>query len=126
MALGGGLGTLGFWIFITAVVVVPIVTGIWYSIRMREAQHETLRRMAESGQPLDQALMDQLLGVNKHLDRDLKVAGLIVLFIAPGLALLGWLVSLLSPPWLFPTLGAAALVGCVGIGLLVASKFVER
>jgi hypothetical protein len=126
MALGGGLGTLGFWIFITAVVVVPIVTGIWYSIRMREAQHETLRRMAESGQPLDQALMDQLLGVNKHLDRDLKVAGLIVLFIAPGLALLGWLVSLLSPPWLFPTLGAAALVACVGIGLLVASKFVER
>ncbi len=34
---------------------------IWYRVRKREAQHETLRRMIEKGQDVDQALMDKLL-----------------------------------------------------------------
>ena len=42
-------------------------------------QHETLRRVIESGQPIDQTLMDRLLGGEKRVDRDLKVAGLIVM-----------------------------------------------
>ena len=118
--IGIGLAAVAFWAFLSACV----VGGIWDGIRKREAQHETLRRMIDSGQPIDQALMDKLLGGNKRLDRDLKVAGLIVIFVAPGLALLGWLISLLSAEWLFPLLGVAALVGCVGIGLLVASYVV--
>ncbi len=122
MGLGAGLGAIGLWGFIAAIV----VAGIWDGIRKREAQHETLRRMIESGQPIDQALMDKLLGGDKRLDRDLKVAGLIVLFVAPGLALLGWFISLLSPEALFPMLGVSALVGCVSIGLLVASTVIGR
>ena len=120
--IGVGLAAMAFWGFLSAVV----VGGIWDGIRKREAQHETLRRMIESGQPIDQALMDKLLGGSKRLDRDLKVGGLIVVFVAPGLALLGWLVSMLSADWLFPMLGVSALVGCVGIGLLVASQVVGR
>ena len=120
--IGVGLAAMAFWSFLAAI----IVAGIWDGIRKREAQHETLRRMIESGQPIEQALMDKLLGGGKRLDRDLKVGGLIVVFVAPGLALLGWFVSLLSGGWLFPMLGVSALVGCVGIGLLVASKVVER
>ena len=54
------------------------------------------------------------------------MAGLIVLFVAPGLALLGWFISLQAAEWLLPMLGVSALVGCVSIGLLVASKFMER
>ena len=120
--IGLGLAAMAFWAFLAAVV----VGGIWDGIRKREAQHETLRRMIESGKDIDQALMDQLLGGSKRLDRDLKVGGLIVVCIAPGLALLGWLISLLSAGWLFPMLGVSALVGCVGIGLLVASYAVGR
>ena len=120
--IGVGLAAMAFWAFLAAVV----VAGIWDGIRKREAQHETLRRMVESGQSIDQELMDKLLGGAKRQDRDLKVAGLIVTSIAPGLALLGWFISLLSSDWLFPMLGVAALVGCVGIGLLSASKFVGR
>ena len=122
MGVVSGLGALGFWVFIAAVV----VAGVWYGIRQREAQHETLRRMIDSGQPIDQSLMERLLGGDNRLDRDLKAAGVIVLFIAPGLALLGWFISRVSQVWLFPILGAAALVAFVGIGLLVAAKFVER
>ncbi len=42
--------------------VAAVVLGyIWYRVRKREAQHETLRRMIEKGQDVDQALMDKLL-----------------------------------------------------------------
>lgn len=126
VSLGAGLGALGFWSFIAAVV----VAGIWYGIRQRQAEHETLRRMMESGQPIDQALMDRILslsgGGRDRLDRDLQVAGLIVLSVAPGLALMGWVLGMQSEKALLPLLGAAALVGCVGIGLLVASRVVGR
>lgn len=122
MGMGAGLAAIGFWGFIAVVV----VAGIWYGIREREAQHETLRRMLDSGKPVDQALMDRLLGGSKHLGRDLKTAGVIVLFAAPGLAVLGWFISWLSADWLFPMIGVAALAAFVGIGLLVAAKIVER
>jgi hypothetical protein len=117
----GGWGALGFWFFLAAI----IVAGIWYGIRERGMQHETVRRMIESGQPVDQALQDKLLGGGNQLGRDLKVAGIICMSAAPGLAALGLLVSRASPRWLLPLLGVAALVGCVSVGLLVASKMVE-
>lgn len=120
--LGAGLTALAFWGFIAAVV----VAGIWYGIRERQAQYETLRRMIDSGQPVDGALVDKILGGDRRTDRGLKIAGLIVIFVAPGLAVLGWFVGQLSEPWLMPMYGAAALVGFVGIGLLVAAKFAER
>lgn len=120
--IGQGLSALAFWGFIAAVV----VAGIWYAIRERQAQHETLRRLIDSGQAIDQALVDQVLGGGRRTDRGLKIAGLIVIFVAPGLAVLAWFVAQLSAPWLMPLLGAAALVAFVGIGLLVASRFAER
>jgi len=120
--LGAGLVSLAFWGFIGAVV----VAGIWYGIREREAQHETLRRIIESGKPVDQALMDKVLGGEKLKHRDLKIGGIIVLFTAPGLAILGWFISLLAEPALMPMLGVAALVAFVGAGLLVAARVAER
>ncbi len=84
-----GLAAFGFWMFIAA----ATVGGIWDGIRKRDAEHETLRRIIESGKQPDQQLMDKLLGYNKAPERDLKVAGLIVLFVAPGLAVMGWLIG---------------------------------
>jgi len=121
-ALGGGLAALAFWGFLAAVV----VGGIWYGLRERQAQYATLSRMIESGQPIDDALVDKVLGGDKRMDIGLKVAGLIVIFIAPGLAILGWFVAQLSPPWLLPMYGVASLVAFVGVGLLIASKVAER
>lgn len=120
--IGEGLAALAFWGFIAAVV----VAGVWYGIRERQAQHETLRRIIDSGQAVDPALVDQVLGGGRRTDRGLKIAGLIVIFVAPGLAVLAWFISQLSPAWLMPLLGAAALVAFVGIGLLVAARFAER
>lgn len=120
--LGGGLVALAFWGFIGSIV----VAGIWYGIREREAQHETLRRMVESGKPVDRELMDKVLGGQKMPHRDLRIAGLIVIFIAPGVAVLGWFVSLIAENWLMPLLGVAALDAFIGAGLLVASRAAER
>jgi len=122
MGLGAGLGALGFWLFVAAIV----LGGIWDGARRRETQHETLRRMIESGQPLDQKLVDRLLGLDKRLDVDLKVAGLICLGLAPGLALLGWLIGLKSEGAFLPLLGTAALVTCIGGGLLIAAGYARR
>lgn len=117
-----GLAAFGFWMFIAAV----SVGGIWDGVRKREAEHETLRRMIESGKKPDQALVDKLLGHKKDPARDLKVAGLITIFVAPGLALMGWVIGLAEADAFMPLLGVAGLVGFVGIGLLIAARFLER
>ncbi|MGB5627843.1 MAG: DUF6249 domain-containing protein [Woeseiaceae bacterium] len=114
-----GIAAFGFWMFIAA----ATVGGIWDGIRKREAEHETLRRIIESGKQPDQQLMDKLLGHNKAPERDLKVAGLIVIFVAPGLAVMGWLID---DDAFMPLLGVAMLVAFVGLGLLTAAQFMKK
>ncbi len=82
MDAAAGLAALGFWLFLAAVV----VAGIWFDARKRESQQETLRRVVESGQQVDMAVIDRMLatsGGSERPDRDLKVAGIIVMFVAP-------------------------------------------
>jgi len=125
MEAAAGLGAIGFWLFLAAVV----VAGIYFDARKRESQQETLRRVVESGKHLDAAMIDKLLaagGGPSRPDRDLKVGGLIVIFVAPGLALFGWFLAKLRPEILDVFIGISLLVGLVGIGLLVASKISER
>jgi len=125
LGTGAGLAALGFWSFIAAVVAV----GVWDSIRKRVAHHETLRRIIESGQPIDDSLADQVLkltGSSKDLERDLKVSGLITLFVAPGLIALGWILSSISDEIFHVMLGVSILVGSIAIGLLIASYVVGR
>ena len=114
-----GLAAFGFWLFIGA----AVVSGVWDSIRKREAQHETLRRMIEAGKQPDQQLVNKLLGTDKDTSRDLTTAGLITFFVAPGLALMGYLIDESA---FMPLLGVAGLVAFVGIGLLIAAQFAKR
>ena len=126
IGLGAGLAALAFWGFVASVV----FAGVWNGIRKRDAQHETVRRLIESGQSVDQELMEKLSLVsddgNKRPDRDLYITGLWVLPVAPGLAVMAFILGSTTPDALAPLLGAAALVACLGIGYLVASKLVER
>lgn len=125
-SLGAGLAALAFWGFIAA----TVVAGIWYSIRERDAKHETVRRLVESGQPIDQDLMDKLLtlsdGKSSRLDRDFKVTALIMLPTAAGLAIFGLIMGTQYPQTELPLLGASALVACIGLGFLVASRVAKR
>ena len=126
LSTGAGLGALGFWLFVAAVV----AAGVWDSIRKRDAQHETLRRVIESGQPIDDELVDKLLSItggNKTLERDMKVSGLIMMSIAPGLGIFGWLMSLFLAEQLLPImLAVAALLLFMGLGFLGVGRVIRR
>lgn len=122
MNIGAGLGAVAFWGFVAAVV----VAGIWLDVRKRESQHETLRRIIESGQPIDEAFMDKILALNgsgDHLHRNLKVGGLIIIFVSFGMVVLSFALGERNSDHLLPLLGVSGLIGFIGIGLLVASKF---
>ena len=125
---GAGLAALGFWLFVASIVAV----GVWQNISKRESQHETLRRVVESGQPIDEALTDKLLSItggvpSRQLDRDLKISGLLILFIAPGISLMGWIMSkTLAGELLYIMLGVSVLLVFVGVGLMVAAYVVRR
>ena len=125
MEMTMGLGSLGFWMFLAAVV----VGGIWFDARKRESQQETLRRAVESGQPLDPALVDKMVNAgtsDNRTDRDLKVAGIIVMFVAPGLVIMGWGLSQFNEKMLAVMLSVAGLVAMVGIGLYVSGLLYEH
>ena len=121
-SLGAGLAALAFWGFIASVV----VAGIWYDIRKRDAQHETVRRIIESGKPIDDALMDKLLSLGgdkaDRLDRTFKITAYILIPIAVGLALLGLIMGMQYPDTKLPLLGVGVLVGCLGLGFMVAAR----
>ena len=124
--IGAGLASLAFWGFIASVV----VAGIWFDIRKREAQHETVRRIVESGKPIDDELMDKLLslgsGNSDRLDRAFKITGLIMLPTALGLAIFGLILGTQFPQSEIPLLGAAALVGCIGLGFMATARIAKR
>ncbi len=127
LSTGAGLGAMGFWLFVAAIV----AAGVWDNIRKLDAQHETLRRVIESGQTLDEAMTDKLLSVagsNKELDRDLRVAGLILLALAPGLAVFGWLLSIATgAAKLMPImLAVGVLMLFISAGLLGAAWYIRR
>jgi hypothetical protein len=125
MEAAAGLAGLGFWLFLAAVV----VARIWFDARKRESQQETLRRVVESGQHLDVAVIDRMLGAsggNQRPDRDLKVAGIITMFVAPGLSVLGWFLGRFNDKAFEVMIGVSFLVLIIGIGLYVAGKMTER
>ena len=122
--LAAGMAAAAFWVFIASCV----IGGIWYSIREKEAQHETLRRIIESGKDVDAELVDRVMNDGGKSKGDLKTAGLITLFAAPGLAVLGYVLEIVSDNDRIFTimLGVGGLVFCVAIGILVAAKVSER
>ena len=125
MEATAGLAALGFWLFLAAVVVANVLAVS----RKRESQQETLRRVVESGQQLDVAVIDRMLGAsggNERPDRDLKVAGIITMFVSPGLAILGWFLGRFNDKIFELMIGVSLLVLIVGIGLYVAGMMSQR
>jgi hypothetical protein len=120
--LGAGLAALAFWGFIAAVV----VGGIWYAVREKEAQHETLRRMIDSGKDLDEEAIRRVFKDNSRPDRDLKIGGIIAASAAPGLVVLGWFLKNVSEEAFHALTGVAGLVAFIAIGLLVAARITEK
>jgi hypothetical protein len=126
LGLGVGLAALAFWGFVAAV----SVAGIWNGIRKRDAQHETIRRLVESGQPLDQDLMEKLSLTsdtdNSRPDQDFYITALWLLPVSAGLFIFALILGAAEPDAKAPLLGVSALTACLGIGWLIAAKIAGR
>ncbi len=124
--LGIGIGAAGFWLFIAAIV----VAGIWDGAKKRESRQETLRRMVESGQKVDPALMDKLLDLGTERqdrqDRDLKVGGMITGSVGLGLGGFGWFLGNFDTQASLAMYGIGLMLLVIGGGLFIAGKYVER
>ena len=124
--IGAGLAALAFWMFIAAV----SVAGVWENIRKREAKHETVRRLVESGQKIDSDLMDKLIGLtdnkSERPDRVFFITGLWILPVAIGMAFFGLIMGHFYPQTYGPLMGVSALLGVLGLGFLLASRIVGR
>lgn len=124
--LGAGMAALAFWLFIAAV----SVAGIWDGIRKREAKHETIRRLVESGKDIDSELMDKLMGLtdnkSERPDRMFFITGLWILPVAVGLIALAFALGTFSEEGKMAVLGVSAMLGVLGVGFLLASKIIGR
>lgn len=120
------LAAFGFWIFIAA----AAVAGIWSDVKTKENKQKALQDLLNNSDKIDPQQMEKMMsiinGQNANLSRDLKIGGLITLFVAPGLLTLGWFISLRNPNALMPLAGTAALVLFISAGLLTAARFVEK
>jgi len=124
MEVAASIGAFGFWLFLAVVV----GGGMWFDARKKESQQETLRRLVESGQDIDAAVVDKMLRNtgNERKDRDLKVAGIITLFVGIGLAVMGWFIGKFDQQAFEALLGVGCMVGTIGVGLLLAGAWFAR
>jgi hypothetical protein len=126
LGIGAGLAMVAFWGFIGCCV----LAAAWDSIRKRDAQHETVRRLIESGQELDHELMDKLSlvsndGDGRH-DQALQITGYWILPVAAGMAVFGLIIGDEISELSSILLGVSGLLGVMGIGFLVAGKLVAQ
>jgi hypothetical protein len=81
-ALAAGLAALGFWLFVTAVV----VAGVWAMVRRREMQNQLVQRLLESGQAIDQAMLDRILPPRSSA----RTAGFVLVVLGICIAAMGF------------------------------------
>jgi hypothetical protein len=120
------VGAASFWMFI-AVVVAAGVAGA--AFRHHETQ-KTIRKAIESGQSLDPATLDRLLRATRSSGPPPRAGflagGIIMLAVGAGLGVIGWATSQTHPDQLYPGLGAGAMVGFIGLALLLCGLLINR
>ena len=124
--MGAGIAAFGFWLFIAA----AVVDGIWEGVRKREESHKTLRQLLESQPNADDkliAVVEKLVEEEKSRpERDFLIAAFWLIPVAIGFAALSSFVSMNEPDARAPIMGVAMMVGCIGVGALLASWLFKR
>jgi hypothetical protein len=123
------IGAVAFWSFVAIAVVASAVKS---ADGHRETQ-KTIRQAIEKGQTLDPATLERLIQSNRppppkpaDVRRACLFGGIMLLAVGAGLGVIGWAISHNDPNALYPGLGAGALVGLLGVGLLVATLAIRE
>ena len=112
-----------------AFVTVCAVAGIVADYKKRKAALEPLRAAIERGQQLDPALVERLMAPEKSsglAPMSLMVGGIVVSAAAVGIVILSVFIARVESGALYPVMGGGILALCVGVGLLLAARAVER
>ncbi len=126
-ATGAAAVGIAFWVF----VVIAVVAGVVSDYKKRRIELEPLRAALERGLPLDPALVERLMARPEQPDPGinplhLRLGGVIVICVGAGVAILAACLWPLVPVAFLPVLGGAALLVCIGIGLLIGARIAEQ
>jgi hypothetical protein len=116
---------IAFLTFLT----VCAVAGIVADYKKRRVALEPLRAAIERGQQLDPAVIERLMAPDREPGLNpiyLKIGGIIILSIGVGVAILAFILTRVDPNVLYPVLGGATVVLCLGAGLMFAARTVEQ
>ena len=112
---------------------ISAVAGTISDYKKRRRELDLLQAAVERGQPLDPALIEHLT-VQKdppemhagRKSRNLRLGGVITVASGIGIALLALFLIPVAPLALYPILGVGVVIVCVGAGLLVGARVIER
>jgi hypothetical protein len=119
----GILIPLAPFLMVAAIVIVPA----WLRTRDRREMQATVRAAIEKGQPLPPELVEALskdvrpkMASSAH--RDMRI-GVILLFVAGGVALTGVALGQINDNAMYGTLSGAAIPGMIGLAFVILSFF---
>jgi len=119
----GILIPLAPFLMVAAIVIVPA----WLRMRERREMQATVRAAIEKGQPLPPELVEALSKdvrprVVSSAHRDMRI-GVILLFVAGGVALTGIALGQINDNAMFGTVSGAAIPGMIGLAFIILSFF---
>lgn len=127
MYLDKALIGVAAWLAIAA----TAIAYISYLRRQHQSKLDFLQKALERGQTLDAEILKELAApalfpVGRKQSRppheSLQIGGIITIAVGIGFGTFGYALSFIDTRAFFAMLGVGAMSGCVGIGLLVASK----
>ena len=121
---------IAFWVFLGSVA----IAGMVYDYRRRRLAIETLRMAVEHGQHLEPGTLERLLArhhddvpqQNEDLRPYLHIGAVITIAAGIGALIAGLWVGIDYPAFRFPIIGIAAIAICVGIGLRISVRVLQR
>lgn len=128
---GAAIGAvIAFWGFLAIVA----VGGMVYDYRRRRLAMETLRMAVEHGQHLEPETLERLLARHhegepqqiEDLRPYLHIGSIITIAAGIGVFIAGLWIGIDYPAFRFPILGIAAIAICVGIGLRLSVRALQR
>lgn len=130
---GTDWGGFAFWLFIAACV----LAGTWEKIRRNAEKHETLRIIIEKTGTVDEAKLKELFNSSASGDgstpgesyRGLRIAGVIVMGVAAGMAVLFLVVGRFGEMSHRAYVGSLAIslaIAFLGMALFFSSRYAQR
>lgn len=118
---------VAFWAFLA----IAAVGGMISDYKRRRLELEPLRAAIERGQPIDPALLEQLMSRRGDEGKPLEplylhIGGILTIAAGVGIALASLFIRALLPQFFLPLIGAGLLAVCVGVGLLIAARAVAQ